>query len=360
MHKKFYFVFLSSLVLLLAHSSFSEHQALEDQKKAETKFELSSNDGNYKMRLFGLLQNNNEFSHTKVGSQNEFRTEIKTAHFGIRGNAFSPDLTYLFKAQFENDGGGNYTIRDENSPALNRYPIPGSYRLRDYYLNYSFIDEYLQLRIGKFRAPFSRQGLLDSSVLQFYDLPLANRDFMPTQTGRDVGIMLHSGLGHPFEYALALVSNGLFARFGYNYGGIDSYNPVDFTGGDLRFAVALSGFMETQYQHSKLNKDIRLSADYIIKLMHFSTNGEFFYRHIKDKNQFGGSVDLAYLIAQKIEPALRGSLAKQGDKLGAEILGEVNYYVFANNLKAQLYGGIELSDKDINQGILGLQFQLAI
>lgn len=359
MQKKIGFLACATVMsanLAFAQSSHDEVSIPDaDLNNNSSKFAISSPDGKFKLGFGGHLQHDNRFSYINSTSNKDFDTYIKQARIKLYGNAFDPALSYFVQVQLEHEG-----KEGSNIPAPNTsYQAPGTSVLRDYYVNWAFNKEYFHLRVGKFRTPFSRQQLLATSQMQFNDQNIASDRFQLTESGHDVGLMLHNGFHNELEWALAAVSNGLVLRLGYNYG-IDAYDLVDFTGGGLRFAVAANGFIHTNYKSSEFNKDMRVAADFIVKYEGLSANGEFYFRRAGEKNELGGGLDAGYLIDRKIEPVVRYSMVKSGDPINSEIRGGINYYVFGHHLKAQAYVGPELLDSKIQQWEGGLQLQFAL
>lgn len=321
-----------------------------------SKFEISSPDGNYKLGFGGHFQHDNTFTYINEPGTKDFSTKIRRARLKIYGNAFDPSITYLFQTQFEKANTDGRTV-----PAPSRqYTAPGSTGLRDYYVNIAANEELFHLRIGKFRTPFSRQQLISTSQMQFNNQNLANNFFELTETGRDVGVMFHNGFNNPFEYALAAVSNGLVLRLGYNHNGIDAYDFADFAGGGFRFAVALNGFLHTNYKSTDFNKDLRAGVDFIVKYEGLAANGAFYFGRANDKNDMGAGLDLGYLINQQIEPVLRYSWVRSNDKNANEIRGGLNYYVFGHHLKVQSYVGPDMDGSKITRWEGGAQLQFAL
>ncbi len=356
---------LSALIAVNQAHAQSSHDAASgaDADLAErtgNDFSIGTADGKFKMRFRGHVQQNNQFTYNPQQKKAGLDMAIKRARISLTGNAFDPRLTYLFQAGLESDP--PQTRPDDV------YTSPGSHLLRDYYLNYEASNQYLQIRIGKFRTPFSRQQLMSTSQMQFYDQSRANDQFQLTNTGRDVGIMLHNGFSNRIEWALAAVSKGVVGRVGFNYNGIDGYEMSDFTGGDLRFAVAANGFLHSNYTTAKLD-DIRGGADFVAKIAGFSTNGALYYQYAKKENQtegvnnLGGGADLGYLINKQIEPVLRYSWIKEAGEQSPhrhEVLAGANYYIYGHHLKVQGYAGTNLANTTISKWLGGVQFQLAL
>jgi hypothetical protein len=367
MQKKLGFLACAIMALLSFSNAYaqSSHDAASGAdpdlpEEGESDFSIGALGGNFAMRFRGHLQQNNFVSYNT--SQKKFDTDIKInrARFSILGHAFNPRLTYLFQTGFESDPKGKDDIK---------YYAPSSHYLRDYFFNVNCNDRHFQFRIGQFRTPFSRQQLISTSQMQFYDQSRANNEFQLTDSGRDVGIMFHNGFKNPFEWAFAAISNGVVLRVGYNYNDIDGYDFADFPGRDFRIAIAANGFLHTDYKSATLD-DVRGGADFVAKVQGFSTNGAFYYQWLKRATlgteavqNLGGGLDFGYLIDKRIEPVLRGSWVKKAGDVNPhelEILAGLNYYIYGHHLKAQAYAGANLDTKDIRKWLGGVQFQFAI
>jgi len=324
-----------------------------------SKFEILSPGGRFRLGIRGHLQENNEFIYIKSGEKKNLNIELNRARLSIYGDILHPSLTYLFQLGYEQP---QRLSLDQDS---NNYKAPGSDYLRDYYLNWAGNERYAQLRIGKFRTPFSRQQLMSTTQMQFYDQSEANNSFQITESGRDVGIMAHNGFYHPLEWAFAVVSHGLVGRLGYNHNNIDGYDFVDWKGTGLRYAGAVNGFLHLDYLTASVD-DIRLGVDGVVKIRRFSTNGAFYYQNKtlankNHENRFGAGADVGYLIHRYLEPVARYSWTKMGPTSpnAHEILLGLNYYIYGHHLKIQSYGGVNVTDKDWNKWLLGVQIQFA-
>jgi hypothetical protein len=323
---------------------------------ASDRFEVVSADGKYRLGFRGLLQENNKFSYTVNSEKKNIDIELNRARILMYGHVLDPRLTFGVQTALEKE--------QATGKVATLYKAPGTDYLRDYYLNMAFHHNYFQLRIGKFNLPSSRQHMMSSSQSQFYNESAASDAFRITNTGKDVGIMAHNTFDNPFEWALAVTSNGVSGRVGFNHHGIDGYDMVDWTGGNVRFGVGANGFAHTDYRTTKL-ADMRGGIDFIAKVAGFSTNGAFYYQWAKQeekvKHHLGLGLDLGYLIKSRFEPVLRYSWHREGEGVhDNEVLGGLNYYIHGHHLKVQSYIGANLAGKEISQWLGGVQIQLAI
>ncbi len=362
--RKMYLVCALASLLTVPAFAQSSHDEISgpdaDFSKNTSKFEIGSPDGNYKLGFAGHLQHDNKFTYVSQGEVKDFNTTIRRARLKLYGSAFDPSITYLLQLGFERPNIRDFQPEGADQGLQRQYKAPGFSLLRDYYVNFAFNPEYFQLRVGKFRTPFSRQQLISSSQMQFNDQNKANNEFQLTDDGHDVGVMFHNGFHSQIEWALAAVSNGVVARVGYNYGGIDGYDFADFAGGGLRFGIAANGFAQTNYKSTDFKKDLRAGVDGILKYRGLSSNAAFYYRRANEKNELGAGLDAGYLIRRKWEPVVRYSWTKLATENDHEIRGGVNYYIYGHHLKLQAYAGPDLTGSKITRWEGGAQFQFAL
>ncbi|MGB0592184.1 MAG: porin [Myxococcota bacterium] len=251
----------------------------------------------------------------------------------------------------------------------------GFFGLKDFYVDYAIDSEWLSIRAGQFKRPFSRQQLNSSSKLSLVDRAITDKAF---GAGRDIGLMLHNGFGkkNAVEYAVGLFNgtgdkgrfsgsadaeggvSGKFSnlpgqfnpmlvmRAGYNYGGMKRYSEGDFEGGDLRFGVGAS---------SQLNFDVAddaagsvdIGVDASLKVEGFSLDAEFFVGMAQDDADAGFSsqaltglglyAQAGYVIAEQYLPVIRyESVMPDGTGNDTQVLtAGFGAFFFKHNLKLQ-------------------------
>src|SRR5688572_13178676 len=140
----------------------------------------------------------------RVKSQADFRTfspEIETdegefdlqrVRFGLEGN-FLNDFEYEIEREFRDSFGG-------------RYARPSKNPWRDTFINFRRFGNF-QVRIGKFKAPFSVEQLTSTQNLDFVLRSLIADELAP---GRDIGFTVR---GRFFERGLSY-EVGMFRRDG--------------------------------------------------------------------------------------------------------------------------------------------------
>lgn len=359
MQKKTILGFLTLCLSFQALAQTDEREYKRDSAKSS--LEVRSLDGNYSVAFSGYLQTNAMLSYSPDTSKTDLDLELNAARISVSGTAFNPRLTYFFQAALEREVTNNASLSPTGLPQAAAPNASSSY-LRDYYVNIEAHKD-AQVRVGKFGMPFSRQAMFLGTDTQFYTANIASSGILLNGNGKDVGVMVHNGRNSMIEYGAAVVSNGLVARLGYNHNNIDGYEPTDFHGGPLRFAVAVNGLAQMNYRSPALD-DLRAGMDFILKTNHFSTNGAFYYKFLKQarngQHNLGAGVDFGYLMADRYEPVLRYGWLNNGARNAHEILAGFNYYIYGQNLKLQTYGGLRLTESRVNNLLLGTQFQFAL
>lgn len=332
---------------IVALMSFNNANA---QMKEADKIEVKTASGNYKIGIGGLLVPIMEVVHSPnnvKGDRWNLNFDLLRARLRLFGSAFDPAITYLFQLQFEKD----YPLGNEIPKA--------SGHLLDASISWAVNPTWFHVAIGKFAVPGSRQQVISGAQTQFLRSSMVQSAFDPTGIyGRDVGVLVHNAYDHQLEYAAAVVSNGVGARLGYNHGKLDGYDAVDFAGGGLRFGVGASGFFKSDYKKN-INVSVA-SADYMVKYMHFASNGAFYYKNQDNTNVYGASADAGYLINGKWEPMIRYGWLGAGDVNAHEIMAGVSHYWYGHNVKTQLYGGATMTGSKVNNGLVGVGLQLAL
>ena len=299
-------------------------------------FFLKSADGDFKLKLgirvqaryqydgvdgFGDADDNGE------GADDKSSFSIPRARLTFKGNAFGKDLTYKFQTDFGK----------------------GLVNLKDFFANYKLGDS-VQVRVGQWKRPFSRQQINSSSKLALVDRAMTDKKF---GAGRDIGVALHNGYekSPEFEWAVG-VFNGtsvkpsiatsvsldnsdpaaptasasskmantvsrfqpaFIGRFGYNMGGIKGYSEGDLKGGDFRLSLGAGAMWLHSYDDEA--SAMRANVDFMMKVSGFAFSGAF-YAAMDESADDDGNMSLGlsamglhaqanYLIAQSYQPVLR-------------------------------------------------------
>ncbi|HIA00367.1 MAG TPA: hypothetical protein EYN66_00360, partial [Myxococcales bacterium] len=249
-----------ALMALVSTSVHAEHKG----------FVISSDDGNYTMKLGGRLQA--RFTYDAIDGFDPNGKEYDKSAFNIprarlklAGHLFDKKVTYYFQTDFGKGKAG----------------------LKDFFTDYIVHNKWLRIRAGQWKRPFSRQQLTSSAKQEMVDRAITDKAFF---AGRDIGIELHNHYikSPEFEYALGIFNgNGIqkdnFAdrlnpamvvRLGYNYGGIKGYSEADFEGGPFRFAVATSALINFDLDGNDENDTALMSElDFMMKIRGVTTSG---------------------------------------------------------------------------------------
>lgn len=219
--------------LIMAALALISYPSVAAAQEPDRAFVLRSPDGVNSLRILGLFQPQLEHTWTADNSPNKHAFFINRARVGLLGTVLSKDLHYMIVAEFGN----------------------GDPRLLFLNIDYTLVPDWLTIRVGQFKRPFSRPFVAFASQLSMIDRPLT---VGPNVFGdnADVGVMLHNGISNRFEYAVG-VFNGtgpnvlpdqvhplVAARVGYNTRGLDPYSESDLEGGAPRFGFAAAGLLD--------------------------------------------------------------------------------------------------------------------
>ena len=291
-------------------------------------FKIASDDDgkSYSLTINGLLQAQFNLLATEdgVGKSNDtYAFELTRARIILKGHLGSKALTFKL---FPDMGKG------------------AGFMLREFYVNYAFSDA-VQLRVGQWKRPLSRQFLASSSTLGFVDRALTEKAF---GTGFDIGLALHNNYeaSPELEWVVGLFNGpgdvpkasgtvavpagatsgtlGSFsttnvpkqvypvvvARVGYNVGAMkgEGYTELDLNPDKgFRLGVAASGLFD-------LGLDDEVGAivggfDFVLKHSGFTALGNVFARTITGDDggfdAFGVQVDASYVIGGTVAPMVR-------------------------------------------------------
>ena len=325
-------------------------------------FFLQSEDGRYKLRIGARLQLLFAYSIPEEG-QNHAQFSVGRARLLLDGHVFDKSFGYKFEADF---GKG----------------IPS---LKDFYLDYAIVPQWLSVRAGQWKTPFSRQNITSD-----FDQPFNDRAITQTAMGveREIGFAIHDGFekSPTFEYALGLfngtgvgtklsgdvevdtttgkgkIKSGKFSnvparahpqiagRIGYNYapdakgnaGTFKGYGEHDFEGGPVRFGLATSGIVDLDADGDGKSQ-LLAQGDYVLKVEGFTTTGGTYLRYVQTGESFGEQtfdtlgfhVQAGYLVLGYVEPAVRYARLV-GPGVGGthhEMTGALSFYFFKTNFQ---------------------------
>jgi len=267
-------------------ASISEYLAKEGDgagvatmHKQGTGFGLAT--GNFELWVGGRFQFEYFGLDVKDGRDtNNFR--VKQARFYFKGKAFVEGFTYKF--QWEGNGGVS---------------------LKDAYGNYE-INEWVQVRFGQFKTPYSRQYLTSSGKLEFMNRSVVTDFFAP---GRDVGVMLHDvntygDDGMAAEWAVGIFNgngsnvsgndNNWFAwivRAGFYPFGFVDYAESNFAAGEDVMAGISGSYYSAKNRPSGMEVETRgWEIDAVVTWAGLYATGE--YHHMTIDPDGGSSVDM--------------------------------------------------------------------
>jgi len=146
-------------------------------------------------KIGGTIQMLGVAEHLKDDYRSDNRVYLfqKQARLNVSGTEESID--YYFLLQF----GGEEVPKGRNGNVGNTVMS-----LLEAYVDIPLVSRNLGVRVGQFKAPFSREMLSDTDSLQFADYSINALGF---NVGRDVGVALHGALGG-FEAAAGVFTGG--------------------------------------------------------------------------------------------------------------------------------------------------------
>lgn len=186
MKKKCWKTILFLTLLFYASTSLSVPPQSGEVGFQDGVFSLISNDKNFEMKIGGRFQLRYWYAYPDenypyIVWEETSTFEVYQARFFIWGNAFNPKWKYKLQLDFA-----------KTTPLV------------DAYIDYNYTD-YLNLTMGRFKVPFTRQKLASGTVLLFPRRSISN-DVM--NLGRDIGLMMWGGLwDNRFVYSVG-VFNG--------------------------------------------------------------------------------------------------------------------------------------------------------
>lgn len=342
---------LSSLVVLaVVLGGFASTAHAESEAGYKKGFFLEAQDGDksYSLVINGVLQS--RFALTLPDSGDDsYAFDVVRARVGLKGHVLGTDLTYKFLADFGH----------------------GDTQLKDLWVNYAFTPD-VQLRVGQWKRPFSRQFLTSATAQQLVDVALTEKAF---ETGRDLGLAVHNGYekSPTVEWVVGLFNGSqekpwysarldatagtvtsisrtnvpaqfrpvAVARVGYNHGDMsgEGYSSADLhPDKGLRFGVAASGLVDFGLDDD--TGAIAADLDFILKVSGFAISGAFFMRTLTGDasglDRIGFAVDAGYVIGGSVEPVVRFARVMPDDDTQAttqELAFGVNVYFVGNTFK---------------------------
>jgi len=322
-----FFVAIAAALLCCLPTASAEGDVLAGFKKG---FFLKSADGDFKLKIGARVQTRYQYDAVDgvgdtaddgAGADDKQSFSIPRARLTLKGNAYGKDLTYKFQTDFGK----------------------GLVNLKDFFANYKFSDS-VQIRVGQWKRPFSRQQINSSSKLSLVDRAITDKLY---GAGRDIGIAVHNNYekSPEFEWAFGVfngtsvkpaikttvtvdkveeevvasskMSNTIsrlqpafVGRVGYNMGGIKGYSEGDHKGGDFRLAVGLGAMYLHNYADDNDPTALRANLDFIMKVSGFSLSGAAYLAMDEvdsslEMTSLGLHAQASYLLADVYQPVLR-------------------------------------------------------
>lgn len=340
-----------------AHPAADEAKAKKDEAKPigragwKDGFFIESEDGSYSLRPSGFLDFKLSYA-THREEPNELAFSVPYARLALKGNLFSKALKYNVTTDF----------------------AKGNAVLTYFFGDYSFIPDYLALRAGQQKRPFSRLYIGPSEKSQFINASSAVKAF---GDATDLGVVLHNGQPR-FEYALGVFNGqssksvlsgdvevepmtgegeitsggfsnvparfqpGLVARVATNYGKIEGYSEADFEGGPLRASLGAAGYVAFDMDRDDKSA-VRGTIDGLLKVEGLAVSAAGFIASKQTGDELGDRereatglvLQVGYLATKHVEPVVRYSFVapKGADNDAHEVTGGLNLYFYKHSLK---------------------------
>lgn len=317
-----------------------------------------------KVRIRGQVQGFYE-SKEKDGKREERSGFlIRRARLLFSGNVFSESLKYELQI----------TLEDK------------AVSLRDLFVEYPLLKDFVIIRAGQFKVPFNREFITSSANLELVDRSMVNKYF---SIGRDIGVAFTGSSFDHLHYAL-----GIFSGEGMNQKPVDSKflfslrmvvfseeNPEKIWKASqgafekkLLWSVGVGGIYGDGLNLKKLEEEGRkdlpeflkpitthssayfskITGDLAIKLNPFSFEGEVNYGRASDeRDAIGGRVQTGFFITKRLQSAFRYSFVKETEWNGEYTVG-FSWFLSKHEVKLQTDYTYS-TEKDAS--LIRLQFQ---
>lgn len=296
-------------------------------------FFIETDDGNYSLKFRGRMQARYQYFGVD-GAPDNNSFSLRRARLLFSGNLINKNLTYMFKPAFDNSAAS----------------------ILDLFANYRILSG-LQIKVGQFKVPYSREFLALAWNLSFTDYSNQVNNF---GLNRDIGVNLHGTFFDKLLCYDVFVFNGsgraavnsnkdmmTGARLDFNLAGTPGYRINDFEYSESpQFGVGAAGAYDFGSDNAAVfgNKLARGTIDTIFLYRGFSIEAEAHYLRntTSDAYNYGFEGQVGYFIVPKrFELAGRGAntVRKKGGALGGgnvntyEATGALGYYFLGRDFK---------------------------
>ncbi len=318
-------------------------------RKAGKGFEFATADGKFSMTLGGRIQTRATWNNFE-NADDKFNFAVQRVRIGLDGQVF--DASWKYKVIFDASG-DKVTAGASTSTA-------SFTALREAWLEKS-ISKAVNVRMGQYKTPYSRQWLASSGGQEFVDRWVGHGTFAQNY---QPGLMLHGMTGGEksdlFEYYAGVFNgNGLnvqqtsggdnrvleVVRVAVNpFGGL-KYSECDFAGGDFKAAAGLNVWSSNDPAFDKADRSF--GGDLTLAGHGLYLTGEWHDRSFAngDPDNNGWFAQAGYFVVPgTLEVGLRyATWSREGATTGidnvSEILGVVGWFADGHNLKIQLDAG---------------------
>jgi hypothetical protein len=290
-------------------------------------FFLTTEDGNYLIRINGLIQPRYTFSTTDRNTATKAETsdfELRRTRIKLSGHAHDPRLFYELQGDFRSS--------------------TGDFRILDAYLGFQ-INDLLRIRVGQWKHQFQRETIISATKTGAVDRSMVANGVLPHGTSRIQGVEAQLRTD---THRLVVTLNEGYESFNTSLGdntadvGISSryeFKPLgdwstlnDFTAkhdDPTGLLLAIAGHAEEGAAFAATS-DITLQLDTATTL-----HASIAWHEIDDAEAWGVVLFAAQRLNDRIEPFLRAELGDDDaspDQLYVLTVGS-HLYLIGNNLK---------------------------
>ncbi|MCA9623800.1 MAG: hypothetical protein KC731_32480, partial [Myxococcales bacterium] len=312
-------------------------------------FFIQSPDGNNRLDVGARIQT--RFTYQEHDDGDRFAFAIPRAWLRFGGHVLSPDLRFMFIADFGSKGP----------------------RLLDAFVDYRAVPGWLHVRLGAWRKPFSRQTISPLPRLAFVERPFDNKAYAGSL--RDLGFAIHNGYEKPptFSYVIGVFNGGLAkgifsddpdeaannrldpivtARLAYASTPGQPYGEIDFSG-EPRITIGVAGQARLDADRTD-DASVTFGGDVGLQGYGLSLVGQALTRYAQTGPSFGDlsydgigmNLQAGYLFAERLQPAVRYArvFGPEADDDRQEILAGLSVFIDQHHIKAGIEAGPVIQD----------------
>ncbi len=316
-----------------------------------------------------LLQTRLEH-HDRDGGPDTTGFNVERARFILGGNMLEDEWSYYLQNDFvgTTDAGSDGKASSE---------------LKDMWVQHNGGD-WMKIRVGQFKTPYSRQFLASDSSLQIMDRSLVTDLF---DLDRQQGAMIHGG-EDGINYYLGLFNGesddegrnrfpqdpdmqgvAMLTWSSENYGSRTMEGDINHTD-DMGWTAGVSGAYGSGTSGGDDFDKLDANADVGMRMNGLSLQGEFFFSNLDfdvagETDDMGFYAQIGYFFTDMIEGAFRFSLLEPDDDASdlddaQEYMFGLGYYINGHNLKVLASAGFVEENVSEGDDLTDARYQLEL